>query len=489
MFSSIGTTLAESLNTAFTTANSFAKTFDWVNLGTSIGTGITSFFTTADFGMWGETIHDWIGGILDAGIALLQNTDFEEIGTKLGDFLEGIQVSDLMSKVKTLCSNIITAIGDTITGFKTNTDEKTKLETAIGGLLGVLVITRSVPVTLTVAAVLGGIQLGENLYTGATGEKVNQSFISEIQDIWNGLFGKDKIKFDLKDCIEFTIGTIDWSTWQGKLYGSIWSSISPAAILMSQGSDKMVWSFGDFVTWDTKDWASIREFCTALGSYIGQQLSSIWNGQTFSEAMVGANGMSSEAAQNTMYKSGLKQTLQNLGKQIPAGIKEGITIALSLNPFGAVILAMKDKIVDKIEEVFKIGSPAKAMYEYGKYIFLGIVQGFINAMNSYSWSDLAKNLYDYFNQNSSNKMTGSASGKIGYDFSGTTSKHTVTINTKMTGQARSKADVDNLKTSFSNLNTEASKGANATYNANVGGKIAEIADLNLLMILTLGLRR
>ena len=477
MFSSIGTTLAESLNTAFTTANSFAKTFDWVNLGTSIGTGITSFFTTADFGMWGETIHDWIGGILDAGIALLQNTDFEEIGTKLGDFLEGIQVSDLMSKVKTLCSNIITAIGDTITGFKTNTDEKTKLETAIGGLIGVLAITKSVPITLTVGAVVGGSELGTALYEWATGYTVDQSFISEVQDIINGIFSKEKIKVDISECLDFVVADMWSGTQLSKLQTAIVtvlrSALAPATLF---NNEYFRLSIGDWIVFDGV--STIITQIQAIGEKIKTAFSNIWNGQTFSEAMVGGNGMSSEAAQNTMYKSGLKQTLQNLGKQIPAGIKEGITIALSLNPFGAVILAMKDKIVDKIEEVFKIGSPAKAMYEYGKYIFLGIVQGFINAMNSYSWSDLAKDLYDYFNQNSSNKMTGSASGKIGYDFSETTSKHTVTINTKMTGQARSKSDVDNLKTSFSNLNTEASKGANATYNANVGGKIAEIADLD-----------
>ena len=279
MFSSVGTTLAEALNTAFTSANSFALTFDWVNLGTSIGTGITQFFTDADFGMWGETVHNWVGGILDAGIALLQTTDFEEIGTKLGDFLEGVQVSDLLSKVKTLCSNIITAIGNTITGFKTNTDEKTKLTTAIGGLLGVLAITRNVPLTVTFAAVLGGIKIGDMVYESATGTTVNQSFIDEIEDIIDGLFGENKIEFDLLDFIQFTWSTLDTSTFAGKLYALLLSSITPAAILQSQGVDKLVWSWGDFITWDTDDWSAITTFFTNLGSFIGKQINSIWNGQ------------------------------------------------------------------------------------------------------------------------------------------------------------------------------------------------------------------
>lgn len=475
LFSSIGTTLAEALNTAFTSANSFAKTFDWVNLGTSIGTGITQFFTTADFGMWGETIHDWIGGILDAGIALLDNTDFNEIGKKLGDFIESLQVSDILGKVKTLCSKIITAMGNVLTGFQNNTSEKAKLETAIGGLLGVLAITKNVPLTLILGATIGGVELGGKLYEWASGNTVNQSFTEEVKDIFDGLFGENKIKFDLSDCISFVIGDLtsgpELSKLRKEIYTIFSTALVPAKIF---GEEYFRISIGDWIVFDGV--SDVVNSIMGIGEKLASAITSIWSGQTYSEAMVGANGMSSEAAQNTMYKSGLKQKLQDLGKQIPAGIKEGITLALAMNPFGAAILAMKDKIIEKIEEVFKIGSPARAMYDSGKYIFLGIVQGFINAMNSYSWSDLAKDLYDHFNQNSSNKMTGSASGKIGYDFSNTTA--TLTINTKMTGQAKSKADVDNLKTSFRSLNTEASKGANATYNANVGGKIAEIADLD-----------
>lgn len=478
MFSSIGTTIAEAVNTVFTGANAFGTTLNWTNIGTSIGTGISSFFKTADFSLYGETVHTWVGGILDAGIALLDNTDFEEIGKKLGDFIESVQVGDLISKVTTLGSKIITALGKAITGFQNNTSEKAKLETAIGGLLGALVITKNVPLTLTFAAVLGGIKIGDMVYESATGTTVNQSFIDEVKDIIDGLFGENKIEFDLLDFIQFTWSTLDTSTFAGKLYALLISSFTPAAILQSQGVDKLVWSFWDFVTWDTKDWASIREVCTSLGTYLGKQLSSIWNGQTFSEAMVGANGMSSEAAQNTQYTTGLKKKAQELGKNIHNGIKKGFELQATVTVWTSPILLLYKAINGAAEDQFDMHSPAKKMYPVGENIFLGIVEGFKKAMTSYGWLGLLGDLYNYFNNKSNNKMTGSASGKIGYDFSGTTSKHTVTINTKMTGQARSKADVDNLKTSFSNLNTEASKTSEATYKANVGGKIAEITDLD-----------
>ena len=482
MFSSVGTTLAEALNTAFTSANSFALTFDWVNLGTSIGTGITQFFTDADFGMWGETVHNWVGGILDAGIALLQTTDFEEIGTKLGDFLEGVQVSDLLSKVKTLCSNIITAIGNTITGFKTNTDEKTKLTTAIGGLLGVLAITRNVPLTVTFAAVLGGIKIGDMVYESATGTTVNQSFIDEVEDIIDGLFGENKIEFDLLDFIQFTWSTIDFSTFAGKLYGAVISSFAPAAILQSQGADKLVWSFGDFITWDTKDWSSITTFFTSLGSFIGKQINSIWNGQTFSEAMVGANGMSSEAAQNTKYSSGLKEKAQELGKNIHDGIKKGFELAATVVAWSNPMYVLWQAINGAAEDQFEEHSPARKMYPLGKNIFLGIVEGFKEAMRNYGWLGLAGDLYDYFKNNMSyGKSSADWSTSIGDVITGSLGKAsnmTIKIKTKLTGDAKSKKDIDNLKESFSNLNAEASKTSEATYKAGVGGKITDITDLD-----------
>ena len=482
MFSSVGTTLAEALNTAFTSANSFALTFDWVNLGTSIGTGITQFFTDADFGMWGETVHNWVGGILDAGIALLQTTDFEEIGTKLGDFLEGVQVSDLLSKVKTLCSNIITAIGNTITGFKTNTDEKTKLTTAIGGLLGVLAITRNVPLTVTFAAVLGGIKIGDMVYESATGTTVNQSFIDEIEDIIDGLFGENKIEFDLLDFIQFTWSTLDTSTFAGKLYALLLSSITPAAILQSQGVDKLVWSWGDFITWDTDDWSAITTFFTNLGSFIGKQINSIWNGQTFSEAMVGANGMSSEAAQNTKYSSGLKEKAQELGKNIHDGIKKGFELAATVVAWSNPMYVLWQAINGAAEDQFEEHSPARKMYPLGKNIFLGIVEGFKEAMRNYGWLGLAGDLYDYCKNNMSyGKSSADWSTSIGDVITGSLGKAsnmTIKIKTKLTGDAKSKKDIDNLKESFSNLNAEASKTSEATYKAGFGGKIAEITDLD-----------
>lgn len=110
LFGELGKTLANALNTAFYGLLEFAKTFDWNNLGESIATGINEFFTNADFAAWGETVHEWIGGILDAGISLLDTVDFEQIGTKLADFINNIDIPDLLGKIAVVIHKLLQGI-------------------------------------------------------------------------------------------------------------------------------------------------------------------------------------------------------------------------------------------------------------------------------------------------------------------------------------------------------------------------------------------
>ena len=110
LFGNVGKTIANSLNTAFLFLNSFGKEFDWKNFGNSIATGINDFFKNADFAMWGDTVHTWIGGILDAGIELLDKTDFEQIGTKLADFINNLDPIDLLGKIAVFIHKLLNGI-------------------------------------------------------------------------------------------------------------------------------------------------------------------------------------------------------------------------------------------------------------------------------------------------------------------------------------------------------------------------------------------
>ena len=141
LFGNLGTTLANAINTAFEFLNSFGTTFDWTNFGTSLGTGITNFFKNANFGLWGETVHTWVAGILDAGIALLKSTDFKEIGTKLAAFLNGLQIGDIAKKLAVFALNLVSGIAQAITSLWSNSDVSTKIGLAIAGLFAAAKLT------------------------------------------------------------------------------------------------------------------------------------------------------------------------------------------------------------------------------------------------------------------------------------------------------------------------------------------------------------
>lgn len=137
LFGNVGKTLAGALNTAFEFLHTFGQTFDWKNFGKSIGTGISEFFKTANFKMYGETVHDWVCGILDAGIALLQNTDFDVIADKLVDFFNGLNIGDIASKLMTFGKLLVSAIAQVIQRLWQDASAKEKLGAAIVGLIAV----------------------------------------------------------------------------------------------------------------------------------------------------------------------------------------------------------------------------------------------------------------------------------------------------------------------------------------------------------------
>ena len=94
LFYDLGTTIANSINTALHTANSFAVNFDWRNLGDSLAASITGFFENLDAGLHAETFSHFGEGFLEAITGfidgLAEDKTWEKIGQKIVDFICGI---------------------------------------------------------------------------------------------------------------------------------------------------------------------------------------------------------------------------------------------------------------------------------------------------------------------------------------------------------------------------------------------------------------
>lgn len=97
---------------------------------------------------------------------------------------------------------------------------------------------------------------------------------------------------------------------------------------------------------------------------------------------------------------GKRADFMDIGSYIFEGILDGFTGVL-----GTVIEPFKDFFTwfgNGICEVFGIHSPAKNMKPYGKYIFLGIIEGWKDKIKSFSFSKYAKELLKKINKGFSN---------------------------------------------------------------------------------------
>ncbi len=168
LFSALGGTIAGSLNTAVYAALSFGETFDWTNLGESIAAGINRFFKDFDFKALAETLNVWVKGLIDALTTALRKTDWKKIGQSIATFISEIDFLSIAWKLDKLALSLISAIGDTITGFV----ETAPIESAIvalfmglkfsglGGKLGGLIAQRLAEQGITLGKVVIGLGLG-----------------------------------------------------------------------------------------------------------------------------------------------------------------------------------------------------------------------------------------------------------------------------------------------------------------------------------------
>ena len=137
IFGELSKTIASTLNTVLHGLDSFGTTFDWTQFGSSIADGVNKFFSTFDFGLLADTINKWVHGILSAIISFVRKTDWQKIGTKIGEFIAKINWLDALAQIGQL---IFEAAGAALKAWKGSFDAA-PLETAIITAVGLLKFT------------------------------------------------------------------------------------------------------------------------------------------------------------------------------------------------------------------------------------------------------------------------------------------------------------------------------------------------------------
>lgn len=529
LFSAVGTTIANALKTALIAAFSFGSEFDWTGLGTAIASGINSFVEANPLDLLVSAFNVWANGILTTLISAIDGISWKGIAQHIADAIAKLDVGGITWKLGKLVTSLANALKDLVSNKETWTNLGNKIAEGINGFFegfegssvayllnnlisglqsmittalkkikwsevakdivsfignldlgnialiisGLYLATEawiatktafSTLLTTNIMSVVGGLgtvnagtvtvsvllaasigwKIGTNIYESASGHEVEQGFIDEITDIWNG-FTKDKVEFNLLDFIEFTVEDADG--W-----------------------------YGDYRDWVNDLVDCITEDFETLKTSVESAWDSVWYGK--GPTAHGYNGATSEAVR---YIEGTGQgydsELNEKGANLWNGIYNGFDKAMKItNPLIVPIEWLKDKFAQWWADTFEEHSPARAVYPLGENLWLGIYNGFKEAMEKFSLSELINDL--------SIDLLGTGTVKTGSTAQGNFSNSHDTIHknlklkTTLSGAAQSKKDVDDLTTSFTNLTTEASKNTEAEYKTSVGGQISDIEELN-----------
>lgn len=317
---------------------------------------IISDFKVGDYFQAGQDVSNLVISINDFFARAIDNVDWYGIGTKIGDFLAGVDWIDVLSSIGRL---IWEAINAGIELWKGSFDAA-PIETTIISAVALLKFTGLGP-ALTKAilkALVGGISIS------------NLSIVLGNITMLPGTASFDAIAGDIIIKLEDALMNLMPSDWK-KVYQEIVGGIAMGALAGS--------------------W--IPGFGTIAGAIVGGIVGALNNikipsGETILKNIV-------DSLFNFDYSLKLfkeagnffkevkncfeKHDYSGIGINIVQGIIQGILGALAflVEPIGDLFA----ETVKAICKVFGIHSPAEEMKPYGKNILLGIVEGFRNVFD------------------------------------------------------------------------------------------------------------
>ena len=133
LFSDLGSTIANSLNTVLTGLNSFATTFSWDEFGRNLGIGINGFFTTWDAGITADTFNNMANGVLAAMTSALNRIHWDLIAKRIGELIKGIDAKGIGENFGKLVNSMVNALYTLVSNKETWKDLGTKIGDGING--------------------------------------------------------------------------------------------------------------------------------------------------------------------------------------------------------------------------------------------------------------------------------------------------------------------------------------------------------------------
>lgn len=407
LFTEIGVTIAQAINSAFEFVDSFVENFHWSSLGTAIADLIVGALDTLDWTLINKTAKGLAQGIVDAINAALQTEDlWKKIGTAISNtinsaitfaktFVKGLDWASLGTAIGNLLGNAIAGIdyvgiGETFSGFVN------------GVFTAVLNFSKTFPWTDIAKNFASGVNtalknigwktvkdgfdsfcsgLGSNLNAAITNidwELVGTTLGNSIKTLFSGL-GKFLAKIDFKkigsdfaSAINKAVKTIDWK----EAGGTINSLIIGVCTLINTLIDEVDWyellkgvgTAMSEIDWDTILKTVFKVFAakwTFKNLFKWVSWTSIWNELKTSvvEGISKKFGIGSDDGE-----------INTVGENIVGGLLKGITRACLPAPLQTALDCF-NTITDIVKKIFGIHSPSTVFAEIGNNIVAGLING------------------------------------------------------------------------------------------------------------------
>lgn len=406
LFGAVGQTIAGALNTALHFLDSFGTEFDWVDFGESIAAGINEFFSTFDFILLADTINTWAKGILDTIITAINETDWKQVGNKIGTFLEQLDFTEIGSKIgKAIWGAINAGVELWKASFKA-----APIETAI--------LTACIALKFTNLGKFVAAKIAAQIALSLGTQPITTIIQAAIQAAAGNAAARSALTFMFPrasaviSALLLTASKITLSI--GKLALAIaQSGVSVANVVgLDAIANEIDLKLGEFISKHFGE--NLTAFLgegtliavsagvgTALGGPIGALIGAIVgvvldtiNGGNWINGIWDAiieklfnwsfASMLLEKAGEFFNAAFKAESFLGFGANIVAGLATGIASAAMylIEPINDLLIW----IVNGICDIFGIHSPAETMKPYGAYILLGIIEGFRNTFNEWTAS-------------------------------------------------------------------------------------------------------
>ena len=113
----IGENIANVLNGISTFVYTWTSTLDWGQLGKFISDGINGFLETLNASQYGAALYNFASGLMATLGNIIANTDWENIGIAIGDFLMNLNIPDLISKLANLALEIVKGLASALSAW------------------------------------------------------------------------------------------------------------------------------------------------------------------------------------------------------------------------------------------------------------------------------------------------------------------------------------------------------------------------------------